>query len=133
MDDLDDCPRCGKHEKREALSILREMWRNTDSPLRRIYSSWEELEQHMEIATRQIEKIAVHPCPNCGKEQKITTPLDGFFSFQKCNSCKNAFYINKDLTVRKLTEEEKRETPNPWIQIVEDLSKKKCAIVFRLE
>jgi hypothetical protein len=71
MDDLDDCPRCGKHEKREALSILREMWRNTDSPLRRIYSSWEELEQHMEIATRQIEKSRSTHAQIVGRSKKL--------------------------------------------------------------
>ena len=136
MDDLGDCPKCGKHEKREALSVLREMWRKADSPLHRIYSSWEELEQHVEIATEKIEKeekYAVHPCPNCGAKQRITKPLEDFFPYQNCKSCGKSYYVNKDLTVRKLTEDEKREIPKAWIQIVEDLSKKKCAIVFRLE
>jgi hypothetical protein len=35
--------------------------------------------------------------------------------------------------VRALTEDEKREIPKSWIQIVDGLSKKKCAVVFRLE
>jgi ssDNA-binding Zn-finger/Zn-ribbon topoisomerase 1 len=94
------------------------------------------LEQHVEIATERTEreaKYAVYPCPNCGVKQRITKPLEGFFPYQNCDSCKNAFYVNKDLTARKLTEEEKREIPKAWIQIVEDLNKKKCAIVFRLE
>jgi predicted RNA-binding Zn-ribbon protein involved in translation (DUF1610 family) len=133
MGDLDDCPRCGKHEKREVLSIFREMWRKADSPLHRIYSSWEELEQHVEIETETKETFMIQPCPNCGAKQKITKPLEGFIPYQNCDSCKNAFYVKNDLTVRKLTEEEKREIPKAWIQIVEDLSKKKCAIVFRLE
>lgn len=133
MGDLDDCPKCGKHEKREVLSIFRKMWRKPDSPLHRIYSSWEELEQHVEIETGKDAKIKVQPCPNCGVKQKVTKPLEGFFPFQKCDSCKTAFYVNKDLTVRKLTEDEKREMPNAWIQIVEDLNKKKCAVVFKLE
>ena len=133
MDDPVDCPKCGKHEKREVLSIFKEMWQKADSPLHRMYSSWEELEQHMEIETDETEKFATHPCPNCGVKQKVTKPLEGFFSYQNCDSCKNAFYVNKDLTVRKLTEDEKREVPKAWIQIVEDLSKKKCAIVFKLE
>jgi len=136
MGDLNDCPKCGKREKKEVLSIFREMWQKGDSPLHRIYSSWEELEQHVEIKTERIEKkekYAIQPCPNCGVKQRITTPLEGFFPYQNCNSCEQAFYVNKDLTVRKLTEEEKREIPKAWIQIVEDLSKKKCAIVFRLE
>ena len=134
MGDLGDCPQCGKHEKREVLSIFREMWRKADSPLHRIYSSWEELEQHVEIATEEAEeKYAIHPCPNCGVKQRITKPLEKFFPYQNCRSCENPYYVNKDLTVRKLTEDEKRETPKSWIQIVEDLGKKKCAIVFRLE
>jgi ssDNA-binding Zn-finger/Zn-ribbon topoisomerase 1 len=133
MGDLTDCPKCGKREKKEVLNMFREMWQKGDSPLHRIYSSWEELEQHMEIETEKKEKFTIQPCPNCGVKQRITKPLEGFFPYQNCNSCKKAFYVNKDLTVRKLTEEEKREIPKAWIQIFEDLSKKKCAIVFRLE
>ena len=136
MGDLGDCPKCGKHEKREVLRIFREMWRKADSPLHRIYSSWEELEQHVEITTEgtgKEEKYAVHQCPNCEVKQRITKPLEKFFPYQNCKSCENPYYVNKDLTVRKLTEDEKREIPKAWIQIVDDLSKKKCAIVFRLE
>jgi len=136
MGDLDDCPKCGKHEKREVLSIFREMWRKADSPLHRIYSSWEELEQNVEITTENTgkeEKYSVNPCPNCGVKQRITQPLEKFFPYQNCKSCENPYFVNKDLTVRKLTEDEKREIPKAWIQIVDDLSKKKCAIVFRLE
>lgn len=133
MGDHHDCPRCGKHEKREVLSIFREMWREADSPLHRIYSSWEELEQHVEIEAGKKSKFKIQPCPNCGVKQEVTQPLEGFFPFQNCDSCKNAFYVNKDLTARKLTAEEKREIPKAWIQIVEDLSRKKCAIVFKLE
>jgi hypothetical protein len=133
MGDLDDCPRCGKQEKREVLSIFREMWRKANSPLHRMYSSWEELEQHVEVEINKEAKVKVHPCPICNVKQRVTTPLEGFFPFQNCSTCKNAFYVNKDLSVRKLTEEEKREIPEAWIQIVEGLSKKKCAIVFKLE
>ena len=135
MGDLADCPKCGKHEKKEVLSIFREMWQKGDSPLHRIYPSWEELEQHLEIrtGTQRGEKYAFKPCPNCGVKQKITKPLEGFFPYQTCKKCKHPFYVNNDSTVRKLTEEEKREVPVAWIQIVEDLSNKKCAIVFRLE
>ena len=133
MGDLDDCPKCGKHEKREVLSIFREMWRKPDSPLHRIYSSWEELEQHVEVETNKEARFKVNPCPSCGVKQKVTTPLEGFFPIQNCNSCKKAFYVNKDLTARKLTEDEKREIPEAWIQVVENLSRKKCAIVFKLE
>ncbi|TRO52756.1 hypothetical protein E2P61_03050 [Candidatus Bathyarchaeota archaeon] len=133
MGDLDDCPKCGKHEKKEVLSIFKEMWRKLDSPLHRIYSSWEELEQHVELETGKETKFKVYPCPICGVKQEVKKPLEGFFPFQNCDSCKNTFYVNKDLTVRKLTEEEKREIPNSWIQIVEDLNKKRCAVVFKLE
>lgn len=136
MGDLSACSKCGAHEKREVLSIFREMWRKPDSPLHRIYSSWEELEQHVEIATEDANekrKFAVHPCPNCGVRQKITEPLEGFFPYQNCMACEQAYYVNKDLTVRELTEGEKREIPKSWIQIVDDLSKKKCSIIFKLE
>jgi hypothetical protein len=37
------------------------------------------------------------------------------------------------LLVRKLTEEEEREIPEAWIRIVEDLTKKKVAVVLRFE
>ena len=69
----------------------------------------------MEVETGKEAKFKVHPCPICGVKQEVTTPLEGFFPFQNCNSCKNAFYVKKDLTVRKLTEEEKREIPKAWI------------------
>ena len=133
MGDLGDCPKCGKHDKREVLSIFREMWQKADSPLHRIYSSWEELEQHVEIIKEKTENYAVQPCPNCGVKQRITKPLEGFFPYQNCKACEQAYYVNYDLTVRKLTEDEKSEIPKSWIQIVDDLSRKKCAIVFRLE
>ena len=136
MGDRDDCPKCGKHEKREVLSIFKEMWRKPDSPLHRIYSSWEQLEQHVEVTaegTEKEEKYAVRPCPNCGVKQRITKPFEGFFPYQNCKACKQAYYVNRDLTVRQLTEDEKREIPKSWIQIVDDLSEKKCAIVFKLE
>jgi hypothetical protein len=35
--------------------------------------------------------------------------------------------------VRKLTEEAKVDIPCAWIQIVEDLTKKKVAVVLKLE
>jgi predicted RNA-binding Zn-ribbon protein involved in translation (DUF1610 family) len=124
------------NEKKELLNMLREMWQKGDSPLHRIYSSWEELEQHVDIKTDRTtrkEKYTIQPCPNCGVNQKITKPLEEFFPYQTCESCEQAFYVNKDLTVRKLTEEEKEDMPAAWVQIVEDLSKKKLAIVFSLE
>jgi ribosomal protein L37AE/L43A len=136
MGDPDDCPKCGKREKKEILSMLREMWLKGDSPLHRIYSSWEELEANMEISsetTSSNEKRAIQPCPNCGTKQNIAKPMEGIFPYQNCKSCKQPFYVNTDLTVRKLTDEERREIPGAWFQIVEDISKKKVAVVFRLE
>ena len=124
------------NEKKELLNMLREMWQKGDSPLRRIYSSWEELEKHVDIkierATRK-DKYTIEPCPNCGAKQRITRPLEDFFPYQNCRSCKHAFRVNNDLTVRKLMDEEKEDMPAAWVRIVEDLSKKKLAIVFRLE
>ena len=124
------------NEKKELLNMLREMWQKGDSPLHRIYSSWEQLEQHVDIKTKRAtkkEKYTIKPCPTCGAKQRITKPLEEFFPYQNCKSCEQAFYVNKDLTVRKLTEEEKEDMPAAWVQIVEDLSKKKLAIVFKLE
>ena len=121
------------NEKKELLNMLREMWQKGDSPLHRIYSSWEELEQHVDVKTEKNEKYTIQPCPNCGVKQRITKPLEEFFPYQTCKSCEQAFYVNTDLTVRKLTEEEKEAMPAAWVQIVEDLSRKKLAIVFKLE
>ena len=124
------------NEKKELLNMLREMWQKGDSPLHRIYSSWEQLEQHVDIKTESAtrkEKYAIQPCPNCGVKQRVTKPLEEFFPYQNCKACEQAFYVNKDLTVRSLTEEEKEDMPAAWVQIVEDLSKKKLAIVFSLE
>ena len=78
-------------------------------------------------------KFAVKPCPNCGVKQRITQPLENFFPIRNCKACNHAFYVNGDLTVRKLTEDEKEDMPTTWVKIVEDLSKKKLAIVFNLE
>ena len=124
------------NEKKELLNMLREMWQKGDSPLHRIYSSWEELEQHVDVKTDRTtrkEKYAVQPCPNCGVKQRVTKPLEEFFPYQNCKSCEQAFYVNKDLTVRQLTEEEKEDMPAAWVHVVEDLSRKKLAIVFKLE
>jgi predicted RNA-binding Zn-ribbon protein involved in translation (DUF1610 family) len=116
--------------------MLRAMWQKGDSPLHRIYSSWEELEANVDMKTRRRmrkEKYVIQPCPNCGAKQRITKPLEDFFPYQNCQSCQHIFCVNKDLTVRKLVEEEKEDMPAAWVRIVEDLSKKKLAIVFRLE
>ena len=124
------------NEKKELLNVLRVMWQKGDSPLHRIYSSWEQLEQHVEVkaerATRK-EKYAMQSCPNCGVKQRVTKPLEELFPYQNCKACEQTFYVNRDLTVRSLTEDEKEAMPAAWVQIVEDLSNKKLAIVFKLE
>ena len=73
------------------------------------------------------------PCPYCSAIQEITKPVEGIFPYQTCDSCKNDFYVYEDFSARRLTEEEKREVPREWIQVVEDLQKKKTALVFHIE
>jgi ssDNA-binding Zn-finger/Zn-ribbon topoisomerase 1 len=124
------------NERKEVLNMLREMWRKGDSPLHRIYPSWEELESNVDIKTEitaEREKYRLQPCPDCGSKQRIAKPMEEFFPYQNCESCKHTFYVDKDLTTRKLTEEEKENMPAAWIQIFEDMNKKKLAIVFKLE
>jgi len=124
------------NEKKVLLSILREMWQQGDSPLHRIYSSWEELERHVEVKTaraKRNEKFTVQRCPNCGVKQKVTKPLEELFPYQTCKACRQVFYVNRDLTVRSLTADEKEAMPAAWVHVVEDLSRKKLAIVFKLE
>ncbi len=121
------------NDKKEMLSMLREMWQRGDTPLHRIYSSWEELEAHLDFKAERKGKHAVQPCPNCGAKQKIAKPLDSFFPYRYCKSCNHVFFVNADLTVRQLTEEEAENMPASWVNIVEDLRKKKLAVVFGLE
>jgi hypothetical protein len=123
-------------ERKELLNLLRVMWRKGDSSLRRIYPSWEELEENLDIMIEEQRTRVVHAyrsCPNCGVTQKITKPLDELFPYESCQSCKRPFHVNNDLTIRKLTEEEKDDMPAEWVRILEDLNKKKLAVVFRLE
>jgi len=133
--DLHGCPKHAKHGKTLILHMLREMWLNGDASLHRIYSSWEQLEANLEITTEPStqEKRRTMPCPSCGTMQEINLPFEGVFPYQTCQSCHEAFYVNKDLTLRKLTEEEKRELPGAWVQVVEDMNKQKVGVVFRLE
>ena len=120
------------NERKEILNVLKEMWLSGDSPLHRIYSSWEELVLNVDFM-QNTNTMKKRPCPHCGVKQNIMKPVEGIFPYQICESCKQSFYLNKDSTVRKLTEEEKTEIPKEWIQVVEDLQKKKTALVFRLE
>ncbi len=123
-------------ERKELLNMLRVMWRKGDSSLRRIYPSWEELESNLDIIMEgQKGKVAhvYRSCPNCGVTQKITKPIDELFPYESCQSCKRPFHVNNDLAVRKLTLEEIEDMPADWVRILEDLSRKKLAIVFKLE
>ena len=116
--------------------MLRVMWRKGDLSLRRIYPSWEELEANLDIMVEDQKTKAVHAyrsCPNCGVKQKITKPLNELFPYETCQSCKRPFRVNNNLTVRELTDEEKDDMPAEWVRILEDLNKKKLAVVFRLE
>ena len=119
-------------ERKEMLSILRKMWLDGDSPLHRIYPSWEELELNIrfEESPKQTKSGL---CPYCGTKQEISKLIEGIFPYQRCEKCKESFYVHNDFTVRKLTQEEEREIPNEWIQVVEDLQKKRTALVFRIE
>jgi hypothetical protein len=126
----------GKREKKEILSLLREMWLEGNPTLRRIYSSWEQLETNVAVTSQAASgkhKRVFQPCPNCGVKQAITQPIAGVFPYQNCKECKQPFYVNADLTARKLTDEETREIPGAWFKVVEDLNDKKVAVVFRLE
>ena len=116
--------------------MLRTMWRQGDLPLRRIYSSLEELESNVGVtveAPRKAERFVIRACPNCGTKQRITKPLEALFPYHNCKTCKQPFHVNTDLTVRKLTAEEKENMPADWVRILEDFDRKKLAIVFKLE
>jgi hypothetical protein len=124
------------NEKKELLNMLRIMWRKGDSPLRRIYPSWEELEANLEIIIDEEKRKKVflyRSCPYCGITQKIAKPLDVLYPYANCQSCRRSFRINDDLTVRELTDDEEEEMPAEWVRVRTDLRKKKMAIVFKLE
>lgn len=123
-------------ERKELLNLLRVIWRKGDSSLRRIYPSWEELEANINIIVGEKRAKAAYAnrlCPNCGVIQKIKEPLDELFPYQTCQKCKRPFHVSNDLTVRKLTEDEKDVMPAEGVRVIEDLNKKKVAIVFKLE
>ena len=123
-------------ERKELLSILRVMWRNGDSSLRRIYPSWEDLEANLEIQLGKDTSAKTHvrqSCPICGVTQEVTKPLDELFPYGTCQSCHQTFHISNDLSVRELTGEEKENLPAEWIRVLEDLQKRRLAIVFKLE
>jgi len=136
MGNQGDSPKLIKRERKEVLAMLREIWLEGDSPLRRIYSSWEQLEENLEmtaVTASNREKYVIQPCPFCGAKQEVAKPIGGIFPCQNCSSCKRPFYVRRDLTVRKLSEDEIRDIPGAWFKVVEDLGRKKVAVVFRLE
>ena len=135
MGDQEDCPASLEAEKREALSVFRELWSMGNPALHRMYSSWEELERHIEVESEAVarEKYAVKPCPYCGAKQRIVKPLDGVFPYLNCENCKRPFFVESNLKVRRLTDEEKANIPGVWVQVVENLAKKKVAVVLGLE
>jgi len=94
------------------------------------------LEANINIIVGEKRAKAAHTsklCPNCGVIQKIKEPLDSLFPYQTCQKCKYPFHVSNDLTVRKLTEGEKDVMPAEGVRVIEDLNKKKVAIVFKLE
>ncbi len=134
--DRHDCPASTKNDRREALSIFRELWAIGNSPLHRMYSSWDELENNLDVKSNIAEgqeNYKMQACPYCGAKQRVSRPFDGVFPYLNCESCKRSLFVQSDLKVRKLTEEEKADIPASWIQVVEDLAKKKVAVVLRME
>jgi len=124
------------NERKELLNMLRVMWLKGDLPLRRIYSSWEELEANVivkEESKTKKEVRAVRACPNCGAKLRVAKPLEELFPYQNCQSCNSPFHVSKDLAVRALTVEEKEDMPVAWVRIIDDLNRKKLGIVFSLE
>jgi hypothetical protein len=122
----------GVHERKEVLSVFRELWSMGNSPLHRMYSSWEDLERNIDVKSGK-GRARVRLCPYCGSKQAVTKPLNGVFPYSNCVSCKRPFYIESDFSLRRLTDEEQVETPEAWIRIVDDLTKKKTAVILKLE
>jgi hypothetical protein len=134
--DQNDCPNSKEYERKEALSIFKELWSAGNSPLHRMYSSWDELERNIEVksdSSNHIQKHVNRICPYCGAKQAVSKPLDGVFPYLNCESCQHCFFVQNNMCVRKLTEEEERELPEAWVRIVDDLAKKKVAVVLRFE
>jgi hypothetical protein len=55
----------------------------------------------------------IEPCPYCGKRQKVTqwerdNEQHFIFPNHYCVICYDVSYVNEDLTLRKLTEEERQ-------------------------
>ena len=55
------------------------------------------------------------------------------FLMMNANRARHSFHTSSELEVRKLTAEEEENMPKEWVRILEDLNKKKLAVVFKLE
>lgn len=124
-----------KDEKREILNIFKEMWQNSTSSLHRIYSSWEELENNVEIKEEKTEKseYTIQSCPYCEAQQQIRSSEIGLFPYKNCEYCNQSFFIENDYTLRKLTPEEIENMPKSWIKIIDGLEKKKLSINLKID
>jgi hypothetical protein len=121
-------------EKHELLQFLKEMWERGDSSLRRIYPSWEDLESNLEIkleAHHPKNRTSKRICPYCGVILEVKKPMD-LFPYDECKSCTHTFHVSGNLDIRKLTDDENENMPAEWVRILDDLNKKKLAIIFRL-
>ena len=123
------------NEKKELLNIFKEMWQKSNSPLHRIYASWEDLVNHVDVEEDKTEdsEYTLYSCPHCKATQQIKRSTRRLFPYQNCISCSESFFIDKDYTLRKLTSEEKENMPQSWIQIIDEIEKKKLSIVFKLD
>ena len=123
------------NEKKELLNIFKEMWQKSNSPLHRIYASWEDLVNHVDVEAEKTEdsEYTIYSCPHCRATQQINSSTRRLFPYQNFISCSESFFIDKDYTLRKLTSEEKENMPQSWIQIIDEIEKKKLSIVFKLD
>ena len=96
-----------------------------------MYSSWEELESNVEVES--FDNSRSQPCPYCGFKQQVSRPLDGVFPYLICKSCKRSFFVEGDFKVRRLSEEEKGDISSAWVEVVEDLARRKVAVILRME
>jgi len=62
-----------------------------------------------------MSKYKILSCPYCGRKQKIEKTVQGVFPIQECKSLGHSFYVNPDLTIRKLTEQESKMLKKAWV------------------
>lgn len=62
----------------------------------------------------------------------MSKPLEELFPYQICKACSQAFYVNRDLNARCLTEDEKEAKAVALVHAVEDLKRKKLANSFHV-